>query len=153
MNDTKKEIGERIKVIRKAKNMSLEALGDIIGVGKSSVHGYESGENYPSPEAMIKIARIGNKTLDWLITGKTIDHPPYPATSHGHGSVKESTPVDLGLIKEIIETVEKHLQNNQLKISPAKIAELVVVLYEEACETDFKNINAGTIARLIKLAS
>jgi transcriptional regulator with XRE-family HTH domain len=153
MNDIKKEIGGRIKAIRKTKRMSLEALGEIIGVGKSSVHGYESGENYPNPEAMIKIARMGDKTLDWLITGKTIDHQPYPVSSNGHGTVKESTPFNLSLIKEIIEAVEKHIQSNHLEISPAKISELVVVLYEEAHETGFKKFNEGTIARMIKLAS
>jgi len=152
MNDIKKEIGGRIKTIRKTKKKSLEALGEIIGVGKSSVHGYESGENYPSPEAMIKIAQLGEKTLDWLITGKTIDHQPYPVSSHGHETVKESTPINLNLIKETIEAVEKHIQINNLIIPPTKIADLVVVLYEEAYENGFKKINESTIARMVKLA-
>jgi len=35
---------------------------------------------------------------------------------------------------------------------PAKIAELVSVLCEEVSETENKQINKGTVARMIKLA-
>ncbi len=133
--------------------MSLEALGHIIGVGKSSVHGYEAGENYPNPEALVKIAQLGNKSLDWLITGHSNDDSIYPTIPHGHGTVQEPAPLELNLIKETVEAVESYLQSNHIKMAPAKIAELIVALYEEACETKSRKINEGTLIRMIKLAS
>jgi len=70
MTTSKKAAGERIHTIRKSKKMSLEALGEHLGVGKSSVHGYENGDNWPSHESLIKIAELGETTVDWILTGK-----------------------------------------------------------------------------------
>jgi hypothetical protein len=46
----------------------------------------------------------------------------------------------------------EHLQSNQLTMPPAKIADLVEVLYEEISESEEKQVNKGTVARMIKLA-
>jgi transcriptional regulator with XRE-family HTH domain len=151
MSELKKEIGRRIKAVRKQKKMSLEALGAVIGVGKSSVHGYEAGENYPTPEALIKIAELGDKSLDWLLTGSTDEARTYPQLSSLHGWVKEARPLDLALIKNTIEGVEKHLQDNAIALPPATIAKLVVVLYEEAVDSDCPAVGQATIARMIDL--
>lgn len=37
------DIGEKIKILRKQKGMTLEELGDKIGVGKSTVRKWETG--------------------------------------------------------------------------------------------------------------
>ncbi len=57
------------------------------------------------------------------------------------------------LIKEVIEAVMEHLQNNELTMPPDKVAELVEVLYEEISESGAEQVNKGTVARLIRLAS
>lgn len=38
------EFGEKIKSLRKAKGMTLEQVGDLVGVGKSTVRKWESGD-------------------------------------------------------------------------------------------------------------
>lgn len=42
MNETK--IGEKIKALRKARGLTLEQVGNAVGVGKSTVRKWESGE-------------------------------------------------------------------------------------------------------------
>lgn len=38
------DFGQKIKQIRKSKGMSLEQVGDIVGVGKSTVRKWETGD-------------------------------------------------------------------------------------------------------------
>ncbi len=65
----------------------------------------------------------------------------------------EKKTIDITIIKQVIESVEEHLQNNQLTMTPDKIAELVEVLYEEISESGAEQVNKGTVARLIRLAT
>ncbi len=61
---------------------------------------------------------------------------------------------DLGLMKEIIQTVEEIFQKEQLHLPPAKKAELIVLIYEEIAE-DRSKISSlpGRVLKLVKLAS
>ena len=69
-------VGERLRKLRKDKNIKQEELADIIGVQKSSVSLYEIGKNDPSDKAKIEIAKYFNISLDYLIG--VIDEPvPY----------------------------------------------------------------------------
>lgn len=66
------DIGKRIREVRKRKRPKFTQadLGEALGVTASSVSSYESGEYSPTLESLVKIAEIGNVSLDWLITGK-----------------------------------------------------------------------------------
>lgn len=50
---TKKEIGELIRRGRKRAGFTLEDIGKIIGVSRSTVSKWENGLQYPSGEQMI----------------------------------------------------------------------------------------------------
>ena len=69
----KKEIGRRIKGIRMNKGMTLEEFGKLFGASKSSVLGWERGDNIPNPERLKKIAEIGGVDLDFLLNGDVFD--------------------------------------------------------------------------------
>lgn len=69
----KKEIGHRIKGIRMNKGMTLEEFGKLFGASKSSVLGWERGDNIPNPERLKKIAEIGGVDLDFLLNGNVFD--------------------------------------------------------------------------------
>lgn len=69
----KKEIGHRIKGIRMNKGMTLEEFGKLFGASKSSVLGWERGDNIPNPERLKKIAEIGGVDLDFLLNGDVFD--------------------------------------------------------------------------------
>ena len=58
---------EKLKALRTAKKMSQKDLADKVGVAKSVVSFYESGDRFPSYDVLIKISRIFNVTTDYLL--------------------------------------------------------------------------------------
>lgn len=68
--------GEKLKNLRLAKKISQKDLAERIGIAKSVISFYESGERFPSYDVLIKIARIFNVTTDYLLDverGRMID--------------------------------------------------------------------------------
>ena len=60
-------VGKRIKDMRLEKGMSQQELGDLIGVTKVSVCGYENGTRTPSLETFCILAEIFETTTDYLL--------------------------------------------------------------------------------------
>lgn len=60
-------VGKRIKDMRLEKGMSQQELGDLIGVTKVSICGYENGTRTPSLETFGIIAEIFETTTDYLL--------------------------------------------------------------------------------------
>lgn len=52
--------------------MSQEKFGDMLGVNRTTVGSWEIGRHEPDLELLIKIARFGNVSMDWL-TGFATD--------------------------------------------------------------------------------
>ena len=73
-------------------------------------------------------------------------------SGEGEKQASKVAPVDMVLVKQIIEAAMEHLQTNNLEMAPDKFAELIEVLYEEISESGAEQVNKGTVARLIKLA-
>lgn len=90
---------------------------------------------------MLEQELSGIVTFEWLKTGEGVMR-----------NVKTAA-VNMALIKQTIETVMKHLQNNMLSMPPATIADVVEVLYEERAESEATQVNKGSLARMIKLVS
>ena len=62
-----KEIGLRISEILKNYGMSQKELAERIGIAKSVISFYESGDRFPSYDVLIKIAHIFNVSTDYLL--------------------------------------------------------------------------------------
>ena len=60
-------IGKRIKDMRLEKGLSQQELGDLLGVTKVSVCGYENGTRTPSLETFNLLADVFNTTTDYLL--------------------------------------------------------------------------------------
>jgi transcriptional regulator with XRE-family HTH domain len=56
-------IGQKIKELRTEKKLSQTKLGDAIGVDKSQISKYETGENVPPLERIEKIAKVLGVTV------------------------------------------------------------------------------------------
>ena len=63
-------IGERIKVLRKEKNLSMEDFGSVIGMGKSAVSRIENGVNGTTDQTIRSICREFGVNERWLRTGE-----------------------------------------------------------------------------------
>lgn len=60
-------MGKRIKQLRVDAKISQQELGDIIGVTKVSISGYESGNRVPTLENLIAIANHFGTSVDYLV--------------------------------------------------------------------------------------
>lgn len=60
-------IGKRIKEARKKKNLSQEKLGNLLGVSKVSICGYENGSRTPTMENFIDLINILDLEPDYAL--------------------------------------------------------------------------------------
>ena len=64
----KKEIGKRIKRLRKEKGLKQWQMADILGATQPAIHKYENGI-LPEVKRLLELARVGNTTMEWILTG------------------------------------------------------------------------------------
>ncbi len=61
---------ERVRVIRKSLNLTMEAFGTRLGVGKTAISKIESGERSLTDQMKKLICREFNASYDWLEYGQ-----------------------------------------------------------------------------------
>ena len=59
--------GEKLKIFRNSQKMTQQQLATRLGVAKSVVSYYESGDRFPSYDVLVKIARTFHTTTDYLL--------------------------------------------------------------------------------------
>lgn len=59
--------GEKLKSLRTGQKLTQQQLADRLGVAKSVVSYYESGDRYPSYDVLVKIAHTFHVTTDFLL--------------------------------------------------------------------------------------
>ena len=89
-------IGKRIKDMRLEKVMSQQELGDMIGVTKVSICGYENGTRTPSLETFGMLADIFETTTDYLL-GREVP----VVTEDGNEYIGSISKDDIAIINEI----------------------------------------------------
>ncbi|MDE7298654.1 MAG: helix-turn-helix domain-containing protein [Lachnospiraceae bacterium] len=58
---------ERLNAIRKSKHITAQQMADTLSMGLRAYRNYESGDRFPSPEALIKIADTLDVSIDYLL--------------------------------------------------------------------------------------
>lgn len=61
-------LGKRIREKRKAQGLTLQQLGDVFGITRSSVSDWESGKTRPDQEKLVKLAKVLGTTLQDLLS-------------------------------------------------------------------------------------
>ncbi len=61
------KLGKNIRKIRKAKKMTQEDLGKVLGVSKTSIVNYESGQRKISLDFIVKLCKFYELSFDELI--------------------------------------------------------------------------------------
>jgi len=65
-------LGERIKSIRREMGLNQAVFAKKLGLGGSTVISkYEKNQREPEIAILIRISELGNKNLNWLLTGKS----------------------------------------------------------------------------------
>ncbi len=62
-------IGQRLKELRLKKGLTLQQVGDLFGIKRSSVAGWERNESHPSLDKLPKLAKTYGTTIEYLLTG------------------------------------------------------------------------------------
>ena len=74
---------ENIKMYRKNAHLTQSELGEKIGVGKSTVSMYESGERIPPIDVIQKLCHVFNTDMDTLVGRAKKTTPEEPKLSEG----------------------------------------------------------------------
>lgn len=61
--------GQRAALVRKQKNLTQKAVGEVLGVVADVVSKYERDQMVPSIEVAAKFSKVLNVSLDYLILG------------------------------------------------------------------------------------
>lgn len=77
---SKKDIGERIRVLRITNGLSQAFIANILNLSRSNYSQIELGNQYPTFNTLHEIARYYSKTYDWLLHGEepakaSAEHP------------------------------------------------------------------------------
>ena len=71
-----RRIGERLHLLRGAS--SQEAFAKLFGLRRPVYRRYETGEREPPTTLLVKLAKHGKTTVDWILTGKNGFRTPQP---------------------------------------------------------------------------
>ncbi|MFZ0390287.1 MAG: helix-turn-helix transcriptional regulator [Calditrichia bacterium] len=102
------ETSKRIRKIMKEKKLTQQNLSQLLQISQPSISQYLQGR-IPPANVLHEIAKIGNTTMEWLVSGK---NPPEA------GQVQE-TPAVYGPHHEVLEVWEKlpdNIQKSMLKL-------------------------------------
>jgi len=106
----KKEIGARIKRLRKEAGLRQWQLAEMIGATQPAIHMYERGV-LPEPRRLLELARIGNTTVEWILTGQHWEngseemHRVPEEVYHLAFQLKEYSPEDREILESALRTL------------------------------------------------
>ncbi|MDE6233071.1 MAG: helix-turn-helix domain-containing protein [Lachnospiraceae bacterium] len=66
-------IGQRIKERRKEMHITQAQIQQSCGISSGNLSGIETGRYLPSAIALIELARILKCSVDWILTGESLD--------------------------------------------------------------------------------
>lgn len=75
-NELRRQIGARIKLLRKQHNWTLKQLAERLGVRYQQLNKYESGLNTPPADKLILLSEIFQTSVDFLLTGERSESKP-----------------------------------------------------------------------------
>jgi transcriptional regulator with XRE-family HTH domain len=76
----RRELGQRIKQLRKDKGWTQKELANRIGTSPAQLNKYEAGQNTPPLDKLVLFAEILTTTADFLIAGNVSENIPISNT-------------------------------------------------------------------------
>ncbi|MEL6628592.1 MAG: helix-turn-helix transcriptional regulator [Bacteroidota bacterium] len=95
------QLGQRIKELRKQKNMSQSQLASIVGLSYAQIGRYETKGTQPPAEALKKIAQALEVSPDFLINGSSGDQ--------AHASLTDTELIQQFKAVEQMDEEDKHI--------------------------------------------
>ena len=111
-------LGPRIAALRRSKNISQGELARRLQVSPSAVGMYEQGRREPSAELLVRLARVLEVSVDYLLTGQ-----PLPG---------EREKIQ-GVVSQAVSDAQVHTQNRvKTPLSREELAVLFAALLLES---------------------
>ncbi|XEC93645.1 helix-turn-helix domain-containing protein [Paenibacillus tarimensis] len=105
-------IGERLRALRKANNMTQEQLAKIINSAKSTVSQYENNINEPDIETIMKLADCFGVSVDHLL-GRDVYANSGSRTEENSLLMERLTEDEESYLKESLEMYRKWRDNRR----------------------------------------
>lgn len=106
------KLGEKLKILRLEKGLSLQELADKFNVGKTTIANYERGDRKPDYEMIIKFCKFFDVTSDYLL-GLTDD--PNLVVVKGEDLPKELRDIGVDYLHVTREMIEKGWSPEKIK--------------------------------------
>lgn len=133
----KKILGERIRLVRG--ELSRDAFAKKLEVAPLTIFKYEKGERTPDANFLAKLVKVSQCDPGWLLTGEK--------------SEEGKKPLQLELMREVIEHVEEIFEKKKFYLPPKKKAEFIGLLYEDILEDESRREQLDErVVRLFKIA-
>ncbi len=110
-------MNNKLKELRKNSALTQKQIADVIGIDRSTYSYYENGKASPSLEVLVKIAKVFNVTLDYIIYGeesKTVQ-PVSVLTDNYTSYSKVDSFVNLSLEEKNLLMYSRLLDSDSLK--------------------------------------
>jgi transcriptional regulator with XRE-family HTH domain len=128
------KISARIKKIRKEAGLRQWELARFLGTTQSAIHKYEHGVT-PEPRRLLKLAKIGNTTIEWILTGRHWENgftgkeriqPDILDLAHAFKCVsnekRKAYLEAIDLLEESMKVLETSLKAPPINLEPEEIA-------------------------------
>lgn len=96
----------RIKYLRDLNNLTQEELGKEINRAKSTISEYENGLKTPSMETLIKLSKIFNVSVDYILGIEEEQNINNLSFAFSKDSQEDLTPEDIEEVKQFIEFIK-----------------------------------------------
>ena len=110
-------MNNKLKELRKNSALTQKQIADVIGIDRSTYSYYENGKASPSLEVLVKISKVFNVTLDYIIYGeesKTVQ-PVSVLTDNYTSYSKVDSFVNLSLEEKNLLMYSRLLDSDSLK--------------------------------------
>jgi transcriptional regulator with XRE-family HTH domain len=155
--DIKETLGTHIRELRDKKRLTQPELAEKIDIKRPSITAYESGNQLPPVDTLIKIANYFNVSLDFL-TGRTNDHILHRLIEFDKNKLQGLSDQEYEILsilfsavdqilegkepKQTIETLAKMTDHEQLpeeyKILMVVLSKMVVERYKKLKDQELK---------------
>lgn len=95
---------EKIRELRKERNLTMKRLGEIVGVSESTISLYENGKRQPDSDMLKKFAELFNVSIDYLLENESHRTAKSGVRIPVLGSVVAGIPIEA--VQEILDYEE-----------------------------------------------
>jgi transcriptional regulator with XRE-family HTH domain len=151
-------IPDNIKKYRELRKLSVPDLAKKMGIGKSGIYNWESGENTPGPESLTALAKALDCSVSDLIgenltsVDKLTDNKEKPASREGVYQTIVEGHTEYVLIPRSVLNETQLISNEQIKRTWDELAEKNKELERKNKQLDFYNEQFAKLLENLELA-